>query len=99
MADTNPVDAPLYMVVEHFRNGDAVAVYRRFRDHGRMAPEGLVYVSSWVDEELQRCYQLMQTADRRLLYEWMENWKDLVEFEVYPVIPSKEAAERIAPRL
>jgi hypothetical protein len=64
-----------------------------------MAPEGLVYVSSWVDEELQRCYQLMQTADRRLLDEWMENWKDLVEFEVYPVIPSKEAAERIAPRL
>jgi len=89
----------LYMVVEHFRNGDAVAVYRRFRDHGRMAPEGLRYVSSWVDEKLERCYQLMETQDRRLLDQWMANWADLVDFEVYPVITSKEAAERIGPRL
>jgi hypothetical protein len=87
------------MVVEHFRNHDAVAVYRRFRDCGRMAPEGLTYLSSWVDETLERCYQLMETHDRRLLEQWMANWNDLVEFEVYPVITSKEAAERIAPRL
>jgi hypothetical protein len=58
-----------YMVVEHFRNKDAVRVYRRFRDSGRMAPEGLLYVSSWVDEKLERCYQLMETDDRRLLDE------------------------------
>ena len=89
----------LYMIVEHFRNGDAASVYRRFRDHGRMAPEGLAYVSSWVDEKFQRCYQLMETQDRRLLDKWMAQWSDLVEFEVYPVMTSKEAAEKIAPRL
>jgi hypothetical protein len=89
----------LYMVVEHFKDADAVSVYRRFRECGRMAPEGLVYVSSWVDEKFERCYQLMETYDRRLLDEWLANWKDLVDFEVYPVITSKEAAERIAPLL
>jgi hypothetical protein len=89
----------LYMIVEHFKNGDAAAVYRRFRERGRMAPEGLLYVSSWVDERLERCYQLMETHDSRLLDEWMANWNDLVDFEVYPVITSKEAAERIVSRL
>lgn len=89
----------LYMVVEYFKNNDAVPVYRRVRDKGRMAPAGLVYVSRWVDAQLQRCYQLMETDDRALLDEWMANWNDLVEFEVYPVITSREAAERIAPRL
>ena len=89
----------LYMVVEHFKNKDAVSVSRRFRDRGRMAPEGLVYVSSWVDDKLERCYQLMETHHRKLLEEWMANWKDLVEFEVYPVITSIEAAEKIAPQL
>jgi hypothetical protein len=87
---------PLFMVVEHFRNGDAVPVYRRFKDHGRMAPDGLTYVSSWVDENLATCYQLMETADRSLLDEWMRNWKDLVEFEVHPVVTSQEAAQRVA---
>ena len=89
----------LYMVVEHFRNKDAVPVYRRFRDHGRMAPPGLVYMSSWVDESLACCYQLMKTDDRSLLDEWMAQWSDLVEFEVHAVITSSEAAEKIAARL
>jgi Protein of unknown function (DUF3303) len=89
----------LYMVVEHYKNNDAVAVYRRFRDSGRMAADGLVYVSSWVDEKLERCYQLMQTEDRRLLDDWMARWSDLVDFEVHEVVTSREAAERIAPRL
>jgi hypothetical protein len=89
----------LYMVVEHFKNKDAVAVYRRFRDSGRMAPAGLTYVSSWVDDKMERCYQVMETEDRRLLEEWMENWSDLVDFEVHAVVTSKEASERIAPRL
>ena len=89
----------LYMVVEHFKDGDAVPVYRRFRDQGRMAPDGLTYVSSWVDDKYQRCYQLMESHDRRLLDEWMGRWADLVEFEVYAVMTSKEAAEKIAPRL
>jgi hypothetical protein len=89
----------LYMVVEHFKNGDAVPVYRRFRDRGRLAPEGLTYVSSWVDERLQRCYQLMETDDPALLEVWMANWRDLVEFEVYPVMTSAEAAQKIVPFL
>ena len=87
----------LYMVIEHFKN--APAVYRRFRERGRMAPEGLLYISSWVDEKLERCFQLMETEDRRLLEKWMANWSDITDFEVYPVITSKEAAERMTPRL
>ena len=89
----------LYMIVEHFKNKDALPVYRRFRERGRMAPEGLLYVSSWVDENLERCYQIMETHERPLLDEWMSNWKDLVDFEVYPVITSKEAAEKMESRL
>jgi len=89
----------LYMIVEHFKNKDAVPVYRRFRDRGRMAPEGLLYVSSWVDDNLERCYQLMQTDDRRLLDEWMAHWSDLIDFEIHPVMTSKEASGKIAPLL
>jgi len=61
----------LYMIVENFKNRDPVPVYRRFRDHGRLAPEGLVYVSSWVDEKLERCFQLMEATEREILDEWM----------------------------
>ena len=89
----------LYMVIEHYKNGDAVPVYRRFRDQGRMAPPGLVYVSSWVDERLERCYQLMESDDHALLEQWMAQWSDLVDFEVHPVMTSKEAADKMAPLL
>ena len=88
-----------YMVIEHYRNGDAVPVYRRFRDRGRMAPDGLTYLESWVDEPMQRCYQLMETDDPALLDAWIANWSDIVDFEVHPVISSPEAAARIAPQL
>jgi Domain of unknown function (DUF3303) len=89
----------LYMIVERFKNRDPIPVYRRFRDRGRLAPEGLQYVSSWVDEGLECCFQLMETDDRKLLDEWIADWSDIVEFEIYPVISSKEAAEKIAPHL
>jgi hypothetical protein len=89
----------MYMVIEKFKHGDAVPVYRRFRDYGRLAPAGLTYVSSWVNDQMDRCYQLMETEDRTLLDQWMANWSDLVDFEVHAVISSKEAAEKIAPRL
>ena len=89
----------LYMIVEHFKNHDPVPVYRRFRDRGRLAPEGLRYVSSWVDEKLERCFQLMEAEDPKQLDEWIVNWSDLVEFEIYPVISSKEAVEKVSPRL
>jgi Protein of unknown function (DUF3303) len=89
----------LYMVIENFRNGDARPVYRRFRDRGRLAPTGLTYVSSWVADELDRCYQLMETEDRQLLDQWIANWSDIVDFEVHPVMSSKEAADKIGPQL
>jgi hypothetical protein len=89
----------LYMVVEHFKGGDAVPVYRRFRDRGRLAPEGLSYLSSWVDVNLKRCYQLMETDDPDLLDQWLGAWSDLVDFEVHQVMSSAEAVEAIAHRL
>ena len=89
----------LYMIVEHFRNGDAVPVYRRFRDRGRLAPEGLRYESSWVDQKLERCFQLMETDRPEPLYQWISNWSDIVDFEVYEVISSAQAAERVASSL
>jgi Domain of unknown function (DUF3303) len=89
----------LYMIVEHFRNGDAVPVYRRFRDCGRMAPDGLRHVSSWVTEDLRRCYQVMECDDPSLLAQWTARWADLVEFELIPVVTSTEAAAAVADRL
>ena len=89
----------LYMVIEHFKGGDAVPVYRRFRERGRLAPEGLSYVSSWVDTTLEQCFQLMETDSPVLIDQWIAAWSDIVDFEVHAVISSTEAAERIAPRL
>ena len=89
----------LYMVVEHFKNRDAVPIYQRFRERGRMTPQGLEYLSSWVDHKLERCYQLMETEEPALFNEWIANWSDLADFEVYPVLTSKEAADKIAPAL
>ena len=82
----------LYMIVEHYKN--APEIYRRFREQGRMAPDGLTYLSSWVDEKIERCFQLMETDDSSLLEAWMRNWRDLVDFEVHPVMTSKEAAAK-----
>ncbi len=87
------------MVVEHFKNHDALPVYRRFREQGRLAPEGLIYVSSWVDEKFHRCFQLMKAEDRSLLDQWIANWSDIVDFEVFPVMTSQDAAEKLTPYL
>jgi hypothetical protein len=87
------------MVIEHFKGGDPVPVYRRFRERGRLAPEGLTYVTSWVEAGLAVCYQVMETDDPALLAAWMAQWSDLIDFDVYPVVSSAEAAARVAPRL
>ena len=87
------------MVVEHFKNKDAVPVYRRFREKGRLAPEGLRYVSSWTNADFQVCFQLMETDDENLLKEWIANWSDIVDFEFFEVMTSAEATEKIAPKL
>jgi hypothetical protein len=87
------------MIVEHFHDGDPVPVYRRFRDRGRLAPEGVTYVGSWVTSDLTRCYQVMECEERGLLDRWMANWDDLVSFEVIPVITSAAAVAAVTPRL
>lgn len=85
----------LFVIVEHFRNGDPRPVYERFRARGRLAPDGLRYVASWVTEDLTRCYQVMECDDRALLDQWIAAWSDLVEFEVHPVITSAAATARV----
>ena len=87
------------MVVETFRGGDPVPVYRRFRDQGRLMPDGIEYLGSWVTDDLRRCFQVMECEDRGLLDQWIAHWSDLTEFEVIPVITSAEAAARVSPRL
>ena len=89
----------LFMVIENFASGQAPEVYRRFRDRGRMAPEGLRYISSWVDLNFERCFQLMEAQGVEVLTEWIANWDDLVDFEIVPVRTSEEAAAVIAPQL
>ncbi|HUL68272.1 MAG TPA: DUF3303 family protein [Burkholderiaceae bacterium] len=87
------------MVIERFRKGDAVPVYRRFRERGRMAPDGLRYIASWVTEDLTTCYQIMEGDDRSLLDAWMANWRDVTDFEVISVMTSAQATEKIGPKL
>ena len=88
----------LYMIVERFHDGDAAPVYSRFREKGRLMPEGLRYVSSWVTRDLRRCFQVMECENPELLEQWMESWRDLMEFEVIPVVTSADAVAAFAPR-
>jgi len=89
----------LYMVIESFRDGDPIPVYRRFRDRGRLMPQGVEYRGSWVTDDLKRCFQIMECDDRRLLDEWIARWSDIVDFEVIPVVTSAEARAAVAARL
>lgn len=86
----------LYMIIETFKDGPE-AIYARFRDKGRMLPDGLEYIDSWVSEDLRVCYQIMSTEDRSLLDTWISRWDDIVSFEVVPVLTSwyKSAQTRI----
>jgi uncharacterized protein DUF3303 len=84
----------LYMVIERFKHGDAEPVYRRFREQGRLLPDGLSYINSWVQDDLSCCYQLMETDNRTLLDMWIAKWSDLADFEVHAVVTSADAAAR-----
>jgi len=88
----------LYMVIERFKDGRGSAVYERFRERGRLAPEGLRYVDSWVDLAFRRCFQVMECDEPHLLAAWIANWQDLVELEVVPVLTSAQAAGIMAPK-
>jgi hypothetical protein len=88
----------LYVIIEHFADGDPGPVYHRFHERGWLAREGLEYHGSWVTSDLTRCYQVMECDDRALLDEWIAAWDDLVRFEVVEVVTSAEAAEAVARR-
>lgn len=89
----------LFMVIEKFRDQDAKPVYRRFREKGRLLPEGLTFVSSWVAADLGRCFQVMECDDIALLQRWVARWSDLVEFEIVPVTAGKETSDALAEEL
>ena len=84
------------MVIEGFKEGAAPEIYQRLRDKGRMMPEGLEYVSSWIDLDFKICYQLMRTENASLFPRWTDAWKDLMNFEIVPVYTSAEAAQVMA---
>ena len=89
----------LFMVIEHFHPGQVPEVYRRFRDRGRMLPDGVGYVTSWVDLPFERCFQIMEAPDETALRMWTDRWADLIDFEIVPVRTSAEARAAIAPQL
>jgi hypothetical protein len=83
----------LYMVIERFRNRDAKSVYARYNEKGRMMPEALKYLGSWTESNFDRCFQLMETEEPSLFQKWIENWSDLVDFEIVPVMTGSEASK------
>lgn len=86
-----------FMVIERFRNQDAKSVYRRLREKGRLMPDGLAFVSSWVAADLTRCFQVIECNDVTLLQRWVGEWSDLIDFEIVAVVPGKATAEAFAP--
>jgi hypothetical protein len=91
-----PKRPSLFMVIQRFRNQDAKAVYRRFEQRGRLAPDGVTYVGSWVEASLDRCFQLMECDDVTLLQQWVAQWSDLVSFEIVPVVSGKDTAAALS---
>lgn len=86
----------LFMVIEHFHDQDAPAIYRRLEERGRQMPEGLAYVGSWVAADLGRCFQVMETGDITLLQRWVAAWRDLARFEIVPVAQGAETRAAMA---
>jgi Protein of unknown function (DUF3303) len=83
----------LFMITERFKNRDPAPIYARIREQGRALPEGLRYIDSWVEANFERCFQLMECDDALLLQKWVLQWRDLVEFEIVAVSPSKAVRE------
>ncbi len=89
----------VFMVIERFKNQDAKTIYRRLQAKGRLMPEGLAFVNSWVQADLSRCFQLMECDDVTLLQKWAAEWSDLIEFEIVPVVQGKKTAAALASQL
>jgi len=86
-----------YMIIEKFKPGRVKEIYTRFAEKGRLMPEGLLYVNSWINNDVTCCYQVMETDDIKKLHDWINNWNDLADFEIIPVISSQQAREIILP--
>lgn len=85
----------LYMIIERYRPGKAKDLYKRFVEKGRMLPDGVLYINSWIDKDLLTCYQVMESESEQKLHQWISNWNDLADFEVIPVFSSAEAKEKV----
>ena len=84
-----------YMIIEKFHPGKVKALYQRFDEKGRLMPDGITYINSWINESVTICYQVMETNNPELLNEWISNWKDLADFEIIPVINSADAKKKV----
>jgi len=90
----------LFMLIERFKDNDMLPIYKQVRDGGRMLPEGLKYIDSWVEPNFSRCFQLMECDDLRLFQEWVLQWRGFgATFEIVPVVSSKETRTVVAPYL
>ena len=87
----------LFIVIERFTDRDPAPIYARVREKGRSLPDGLRYVDSWVEVNFDRCFQVMECDDPVLLQRWVLGWRDLAEFEIVPVSPSKAVRELFSP--
>ena len=85
----------LYMIIERFRPGKTKDLYKRFEEKGRMLPDGVKYINSWIDNDILTCYQVMESESEQKLQQWISYWNDLADFEVIPVISSTEAKEKV----
>jgi hypothetical protein len=82
----------LFMVIETFKDQDALAVYERLHESGRKMPDGLRFIQSWVSADVSRCFQLMETDDLTTFQRWIAEWQDVMGFEVVPVTEGKQTA-------
>lgn len=85
----------IYMIIERFYPGKVKELYKRSEEKGRMMPEGVTYINSWIDEQVSICYQVMESSSEEKLQEWISHWDDLAGFEIIPVITSAEAKTKV----
>lgn len=83
-----------YMIIETFKQGKVKEIYQHLEEKGRMQPVGLTYINSWIDENMEKCYQVMETDSIDKIHQWISNWDDVMEFDIVPVISSAEAKAR-----
>ena len=85
----------LFMIIERFHSGKVKDLYKRFDEKGRMLPEGVTYINSWINEEVTLCYQVMESDNEEKIHEWIAKWNDLADFTIIPVITSAQAKEKV----